>query len=148
MNSTKHEKRKPPLRVYLSHSTVDLVFARKLRNLLWQRLNARVFTTEEITAGEDWQSKLRAELSESDFVVALLTPRSVDSNWVLHELGAAWALRKLIVPVVTRRDVLNNIPVPLTDAQVLELKDLENPDIVDEFVRRFEEVVTTSHTLA
>jgi hypothetical protein len=37
-------------------------------------------------------------------------------------MGAAWALRKAIIPVVARRDVLNNLPLPLQTARVLELK--------------------------
>ena len=94
-------------RVFLSHASVDNILARKIRNLLLRALDAKVFTTEDLSAGENWQSKLRQELSQSDYVVALLTPQSVRSNFLLHELGAAWALGKPIISLVTRRDVLN-----------------------------------------
>jgi predicted nucleotide-binding protein len=73
MSQPRNPKRQQP-RVFISHSNVDAVFARHVRNLLVQRLNAQVFTTEDLSAGEKWQSKLRNELSSTDVVVALLTP--------------------------------------------------------------------------
>ena len=112
MGQVKHSKPQP-VKVFINHSSVDMVFARHVRNLLVQRVNAQVFTTEDLSAGEKWEPKLRNELSSTDVVVALLTPNSVGSSWVLHEIGAAWALGKPIIPVVTRRDVLNNMPVSL-----------------------------------
>jgi hypothetical protein len=85
----KPSKRKHPIRVFLSHSYDDMVLAKHLRNLLSHRANAQVFTTEELSAGEKWEAKLRDELDAADVVVALLTPQSVDSPWVLQEIGAA-----------------------------------------------------------
>jgi nucleoside 2-deoxyribosyltransferase len=138
---TKHQR----IRVYISHSPVDIVFARHVRNLLVQRVNAQVFTTEELSAGEKWQSKLRDELSSSDVVVALLTPHSADSSWVLHEIGAAWALEKPIIPVVTRRDVLNKMPVSLERSHIIELSDVETSENADKFVDAFEESLVAVH---
>jgi hypothetical protein len=38
-----------------------MVFARKVRNLLAQRMNAKVFATEDLSASEKWEPKLRSE---------------------------------------------------------------------------------------
>jgi nucleoside 2-deoxyribosyltransferase len=133
------------IRVFVSHSNVDMVFARKLRNLLTQRANAQVFTTEELSAGGNWASKLRHELAAADVVVALLTPGSVDSSWVLHEIGAAWALQKPIIPVITRRDVLNKMPLSLQGSEAIELTDVENAKNADRFVGAFEDRLATAH---
>lgn len=146
MSEAKHSRPQHPIKVFVSHSAVDTVFARKLRNLLFQRANARVFTTEELSAGEKWESKLRNELAAADVVVVLLTPNSVDSSWVLHEIGAAWALGKPIIPVVTRRDVLNKMPVPLEHAKVVELKDLESSESAERFVREIEDSLAAVHS--
>ena len=143
MRATMHERTQR--RIYISHSQVDTVAARKLRNILTQRLNCRVFISEEVSAGGNWQSKLRSELSSSDIVLALLTPRAVESNWVLHELGAAWALQKTIIPVITQRHVLNNIPIPLGEAPFLPFPDLNNAQSVDGFVNRLEQTLPTLH---
>jgi nucleoside 2-deoxyribosyltransferase len=138
MSQPRNPKRQQP-RVFISHSNVDAVFARHVRNLLVQRLNAQVFTTEDLSAGEKWQSKLRNELSSTDVVVALLTPQSADDSWVLHEIGAAWALEKPIIPVITRRDVLNKMPASLERSHVIELADVDTPENADKFVESFEE---------
>lgn len=135
------------LRVFISHSDVDMVSARKLRNLLVQRANASVFTTEDLSAGEKWENKLRDQLSAADVVVALLTPTSVHSNWVLHEIGAAWALGKPIVPVITRRDVLNNMPVSLAHAQPIRMTDVENSENADKFLGAFQTSLASAHIL-
>ncbi len=143
MRQTRHSKHQR-VKVFISHSNVDMVFARHVRNLLFQRLNAQVFTIEELSAGEKWQSKLRNELSSTDVVVALLTPHSADDKWVLHEIGAAWALEKLIIPVVTRRDVLNKMPVSLERSHIIELADVETPENADKFVDAFEESLASA----
>ena len=142
--SDKHSKHQL-LRVFISHSSVDQVFARKMRNLLFHRANAQVFTADDLSAGEKWETKLRNELSSADVVVALLSPNSVESSWVLHEIGAAWALQKPIIPVVTRRDVLNKIPVSLEGAKVIELADVESPENAEKFLGAFEKSMATLH---
>ncbi len=138
MRQTRHPKRQS-VKVFISHSNVDTVLARHMRNLLLQRVNAQVFTTEDLSAGEKWQSRLRSELSSSEVVLALLTPHSSNDSWVLHEIGAAWALGKPIIPVVTRRDVLNKMLISLERAHIIELTDVDTPENADKFVDAFEE---------
>ncbi len=136
------------LRIFLSHAASDTILAQKLRKLLSRRVSGRIFITEEISAGEDWQSRLRNELAGADVVLALLTPQSVDSNWLLHEIGAAWALEKPIVAVVTRGDLLNQVPLAGREAVVVELKGLDTPKTADRSVHDFERVLATSHIAA
>ena len=100
MNTNRKEKGKSASRIFLSYVRADRTYALKLRSLLSQRPNLSIFTTETLSAGEDWESKLKDELSQSDIFIVLLSSNSVDSKWVLHELGAAWALNKPIIPVI------------------------------------------------
>lgn len=146
MNERKRSKREQTIRVYLSHSAADMVVARKLRNLLLTYANARVFLADDLSAGEDWETRMRAELADADVVVALLTPNAVNSNWVLHEIGAAWALKKSIIPVVTRRDVLNALPLSLQTAKVLELDDVDSPKVGGELVEAVESTLASIHS--
>jgi hypothetical protein len=69
----------------------------------------------------DWN-----ELVAADVVVAILTPAALRSSWVLQEMGADWGLRKPIIPVVTRRDVLNEMPDSIKGGAVIELADVES----------------------
>lgn len=80
--------------------------------------------------------------------MALLTPDSVRSSWVLQEVGAAWALKKPIVGVYTRRDVLDDMPFPLKSLHAFELKDLSSPEAVDQFVKGFEKVLSGQRNAA
>jgi hypothetical protein len=127
-----------PTRVFISHADVDMAAARKIRNLLVYRANADVFTAEDLSADENWENQLRDKLSAADIVVALLSPTSVHSSWVLHEIGAAWALGKIILPVVTGRDVLNNMLVLLANAHPIEMADVETAENADRFLGAFE----------
>ena len=146
MSQARHPRRQQ-VKVFISHSHVepDMVFARDVRNLLVQRLNAQVFTTEDLSAAEKWEPKLRNELSSADVVVALLTPNSLTSRWLL-EIGAAWALEKPIIPVVTRRDVLNKMPASLErSSHIIELSHVETRENADKFVDAFEESLAAAH---
>jgi nucleoside 2-deoxyribosyltransferase len=122
-----------------------MVLGRKVRNLISQNFNAQVFATEDISTGEKWETKLRNELSTADVVVALLTPGSVASSWVLQEIGAAWALRKPIIPLVTRGDVLNNMPISLEPYQAIELAGVDKPEDVERFLSALDESLAAAH---
>lgn len=139
MNQVRHSRRQHPARVFISHSVEDVAFARKLRNLLSQRANVRVFIPDDLSAGGKWETKVRDEISRADLVLALLTPKSVNSSWVLQELGAAWALEKPIIPVLTRLDVLNRLPIHLDESKAIELPDVDTAENADRFVEAFED---------
>ena len=116
MSMTKQKKSKPTLRVFLSYAAADSADTLKVRSLLAQQPNLRIFTRDTLSAGEDWVSKLKNELSSCDIFMVLLSPNSVGSSWVLQELGAAWALEKPIIPVVTHPAVLTRIPMYISEA--------------------------------
>jgi hypothetical protein len=146
MNTTQREKGKQDLRIFLSYATADKEYAHRLRGLLSKRPNLRVFTTETLSAGEDWESKLKDELSQSDVFVVLLSLNSVDSKWVLHELGAAWALDKPIISVVTHPEVFFRIPMDLREAQSVEAEYLEShPEVIKQIFERYEEVAASNN---
>jgi nucleoside 2-deoxyribosyltransferase len=116
-----------------------MILGRKVRNLISQNFNAQVFATADLSAAEKWETKVRNELLAADVVVALLTPSAVASSWVLQEIGAAWALRKPIIPLVTRRGVLNSIPISLEPFQAIELAGVEKPEDVEKFLNALDE---------
>jgi hypothetical protein len=60
--------------------------------------------------------------------VALLTPNSLANDWVLFELGAAWANVKASIPLLAGGPEDRDIPGPLRGAAGGELK---NPDTLD-----------------
>ncbi len=134
------EKKQDTLNIFLSYTTEDSSYAHKLERLLSQRSNVRIFTTEMLSAGEDWQSKLKDELSNCDIFVVMLSPNSVNSKWVLQELGAAWALNKPIVVSGTNIELLSKIPVDLDQSNFIDIKELDKPEILDQILESYEKV--------
>ena len=139
MTTIQKEMVKQVFRVFLSYAITDRVQAHKLRSLLSKRPNLRVFSTEMLSAGENWEPKLRDELSQCDIFLVLLSPSSVDSPWILHELGAAWALNKPIIPIVTRPGLFSKIPLELSGIQSVEIKDIEKPEVIDQLLEHYRE---------
>ena len=146
MSAIQEEKVKQALRVFLSYTMADRIYARKLHSLLSRRSNLRIFTMEMLSAGEDWESKLKDELSQSDIFMVLLSSNSVDSPWLLHELGAAWALDKPIIPIVTHPEVVPKIPFPLAGIQSVQIKDIEKPEIISRILEHYGEMAASDNS--
>jgi len=108
-----------------------------LESLLSQRPNLRVFSTDALSAGEDWEPKLRDEIAQSDVFMVLLSPASLASKWVLHELGAAWALKKPIIPVLTRPESSVRIPVELPGRTPVDLNSLDSPEALAQLLEPY-----------
>lgn len=139
MNSAKNKaKSKAALKVFVSFASADKAYARKLLNSLSLRPNLRIFTTNMLSAGEDWESKLKSELSATDLFFILLSRNSLESRWVLHEFGAAWGLQKPIIPILTDPEAKLKVPVELRNVHLVNISDLENPDILNQILARYE----------
>ena len=139
MNRTNAGSTGRALRVFVSYATSDRAYARQLESLLSQRANLRVFTTDALSAGEDWERKLRDEIAQSDIFMVLLSPASVASKWVLHELGAAWAVKKPIIPVLTRPDLSTRIPMEFGDRKPIDLNSLDTPEAIAQLLEPYAE---------
>lgn len=127
------------VRVFLSYSTEDRPYALRLQKLLSPYAKFRVFTTDALSAGEDWTPKLREEIVRSDVFMVLLSPTSVGSSWVLQELGAAWALNKPIIPVVTQPEVAGKLTMALQDSKPVDYRSLDDPAAVAQLLERLAE---------
>lgn len=75
------------MKVFISHSSKDKVFAEKLsRDLL--KLDLCVWLDKwEIKVGDSLISKISSGLSESDYLIIILSNNSVLSEWVSRELN-------------------------------------------------------------
>lgn len=141
MTQTKRQKK--TIRIFLSYTATDRIHAQQLRDILSRHPNVHIFTTEMLSAGEDWQSKLRDELSNCDKFLVILSPTSVDSNWVLHELGAAWAIGKPIIPIVTNKELLSKLPVSVSNLQIIEIKDIKKAKIINHILGNPKKLATS-----
>jgi hypothetical protein len=63
---------------------------------------------------------------------------------LLQELGGASILRKPILALVTRRPVLNVLPVAIPDSQVVEISDLDSLEEKARLVRTFDQTLNAT----
>jgi hypothetical protein len=101
---TRKTVRKKKYSVFLSHASKDNWIARQMAGRLEDaagKAGVQVFLDERVIEGGDSISEeIRDGILRCAELLVLLTPHSVDRPWVLIEIGAAWTLRKRIIPVV------------------------------------------------
>lgn len=101
-------------RVFLSHSSADKDFVRKLKADLEAADLAVWFDATEIRVGDSIPAKISEGLTDTDYLVVVLSDNSVQSPWVQAELDAAlmaqWSGRGIIV-----------LPIVIGDCEIPEL---------------------------
>lgn len=114
-------KHPAPHDLFLSYATDDQEFAKELHVEL-QRNGLRCFMAEkDVRPSDQWEVAIRDALLASKRVLLLLTPRSLNRPWVLLETGAAWALKKDLIPAlvhVSPTDLVD--PIRRYQARVIE----------------------------
>jgi hypothetical protein len=87
--------------VFVSHGWHDRWIARQMASLIVERAGAGVFIDIfDIKSGDRIEERVHSGVTSCSELVALLTPWSVDRNWVWSEMAAAWTLKKRYVGVI------------------------------------------------
>ncbi len=74
--------------IFISHSSADKKYARKLFNE-FNRIDVKAWLDErEIKVGDDIISNIERGLRESDYLAIILTSNSISSRWVEEELNS------------------------------------------------------------
>jgi len=110
-------------KVFVSYAQPDHSVAEEIFRAL-RAMHVEVWSNDQLRVG-DWSDVLRARLRDSQYFLLLLTPRSVESSWVLQELGAAWALGKPIIPVTSDRRLLDRLPIDLGAVQTFTVDEID-----------------------
>jgi len=120
--------------VFISYSEHDRETMEKIRNSL-RRESLTVWTnTTDIQTGEDFQSAIDRGIEQTDNLVYLLSPDSVESEFVRKEIDYAVSLDKRIIPVLVRKTPPESIPKALQGVQYIDLTDNVKEDdyVLDE----------------
>src|SRR5882724_10152380 len=107
MGKGKRVARRAPYMVFVSHATTDKWIARVLCEKI-ESTGAVTFRDDrDIAGGDDIPEAIRVAIKQSRELIVLLTPHSIDREWVRLEVGAAWGSRKdfRIVAVLCHVDV-------------------------------------------
>ena len=114
--------------VFISYSERDREIMEKNRNSL-RRESLTVWTnTTDIQTGEDFQSASDRGIEQTDNFVYLVSPDSVQSEYVRKELDYALSLHKRIIPVLVRETPADSLPKALQGVQYIDLTDNEEEE--------------------
>ena len=128
--------------VFISHSKQDEKLAEALGNFLREALSLkpeRIRCTSvpmySLHGGARTESQLRAEIIEAKCFLALITPVSLKSPWVLIEIGARWATDKQLTPLLAKGALVNSLKGPITSLHALRCIEAEIHKLVREMAK-------------
>ncbi|MEM9271923.1 MAG: SUMF1/EgtB/PvdO family nonheme iron enzyme [Cyanobacteria bacterium P01_F01_bin.143] len=119
-------------RIFISHSHADQVIAKKLVDYLLAALtvgDADIRCTSvsghKLPPGKNIEGQLKKEINGDIALIGILTQSSLRSQWVLFELGAAWGMGKLVIPVLGAGVKKEDLPGPLKGYIPVSIEDQE-----------------------
>ncbi|HYW06379.1 MAG TPA: toll/interleukin-1 receptor domain-containing protein [Longimicrobium sp.] len=128
------------MNVYISYSHSDSELAARLGEGL-RRSGLEVRNAHSVLPGEAWMETVERFLREANAMVVLVTPQSVDSSSLHHDVGYALghtAFKGRVVPVLAGTaaevdELLHQMPWILKSFNPVQLK---SPEMVETAVRK------------
>jgi hypothetical protein len=115
------ESPKSIMKIFISHSSADAEAAEALVELIRTALNIsardiRCTSVDgyKLSAGADSNEQLRSEVFECEAFLALLSPISIQSIYVMFELGARWGTKRYLAPIMISGFSSASLKAPLT----------------------------------
>lgn len=110
------------MRVFVSHSSADkavaAAFVEMLRSALMlppKEIRCTSVEGYKLSAGVDSNEQLRSEVFGCDVFIALLSPASIKSIYVMFELGARWGTRLHLAPIMICGTKPSDLKAPLSE---------------------------------
>ena len=118
------------MQVFISHDFKDIKLAQKVAQTL-RDSGFDVWDDSQLFPGENWAKVKGQALEESDAMVVLLTPNSVISPNISHEIGYALGKKeykgRLITVIAANSEQLKSTDIPwiLKKCRIIRLPNLE-----------------------
>lgn len=128
------------IKVFVSHATADsriaeavLRFVQRCVSIPHEEIRCTSVAGYKPHLGTSLTT-LRDELRDCVYVIAILSPRSISSTWVLFELGATWGAEKKFAPIIhPAHEPTEILPGPMLTDLAVKLTDEEGMlQMVDE----------------
>lgn len=119
--------RDKPYQVFVSHATADKWLAKTICEKIESK-GAQTFRDDrDIAGGDDIPEEIRRQIKLSKEIVVLLTPESVERQWVILEVGAAWGWSKRMRIVMLMYHVsVDPIPDMIKNKKAVNLNELDH----------------------
>ena len=126
---------KQAFNVFISHSREDQPLVERIERGLTFGGRVRVLTDRRmLSVGQRWRTELRRALETTDVFIVIGSPASARSDFVLQELGGAWALGKPIVIVTPEGEVEWAPPIEPAAYKRVALTELEKPAFAEDLL--------------
>jgi len=90
-------------KIFISYSRKDIDFVRKFAGDLEKAGYDVWWDLTDLQGGDDWVRQIPAAIQTSQFMLVVLSPNSVASEWVQKEYTQALSLHKKIIPVMFKQ---------------------------------------------
>lgn len=120
------------VQVFISYSRKDIDFVRKLAGDLENAGYEVWWDLSDLRGGDDWVNTIPAAIASSHYVVVVLSPDAVESQWVRKEYTQALSLRKKIIPILLKP---GNVPFALNTINFVNFT-------VGEYEERFKQLLS------
>jgi hypothetical protein len=87
-------------KIFISYSRKDTDFVRKLAGDLETAGYDVWWDLTDLRGGDEWVTHIAAAIEASDFIIVVLSPNSIQSEWVRKEYTQAIGLHKRIIPLM------------------------------------------------
>jgi hypothetical protein len=87
-------------KIFISYSRKDTDFVRKLAGDLETAGYDVWWDLTDLRGGDEWVTRIAAAIEASDFIIVVLSPNSIQSEWVRKEYTQALGLHKRIIPIM------------------------------------------------
>jgi hypothetical protein len=105
--------------VFISYASANNKEAEMIYDAVLKAGGKAFLASKNLNWGKDFAERIRTVLTASRELWLLVSPTSLRSDWVLSEWGAAWALRKTIIPILHQCSV-NDLPDRLQRLQCID----------------------------
>lgn len=131
------------MKIFISHSHQDKQIAKAIVDYL---LSALTINDEDIRCtsvpghqlnfGKSIAELLKNDLNITLALITLITEQSLQSKWVMFELGAAWGLGTNIFPILDPSLKIEDLPGPLVNLQCIEIKNSDASSRMSDLVKQ------------
>jgi hypothetical protein len=124
---TSRKGQRKPYQVFVCHATADKWIARTICEKI-EGAGATTFRDDrDISGGDDIPDEIRRQIKLSKELVVVLTPESIDRQWVILEVGAAWGWsRRVRITVLMCHVSVDPIPDMIKNKKAIFLNEIED----------------------